>query len=373
MNRRQFLSVSTAVAGSVAAGISVPGFAKDSGEKLKVLVLGGRDYFGPTLINALLQAGHSVTHFNRGFTNPELFQHLQWIRGDREVRDGSGLINLKQHLKQHNYDLVVDSWQKHPMFVPPIAKLLKGHIGQYHYVSSISAYKDKNTVHIDEDYPLVDLSDSTIEDRRHTYGRAKAWSETVLFEELGDKVTTFRSHGMRSDRTPNRIYEPYWPARFLEGGTIVLPKDDNHVMQVCDVKSMIAFMLHCQHKGLSGPFNVARDTMAFSDYVQEVEKVTQTPHQKVWVPKDFLAEQGVEPYRHLPLWRPQLAGFYHININKAKQAGLVNRSVVDMVTDQLAGYLRRNPKQDFMFGGVGTISRQKERQILNAWKNATIA
>ena len=367
MNRRDFISASTKLSSAVLLANTLPAFSAKSTQQLNVLVLGGRDFFGPTLITKLVKQGHNVTMFNRGFTNTQLFPQLTWIKGDREIKDGSGLINLKNHLRKNKFDWVIDTWQKAPQAVLDMAKLLKPHIGQYHYISSISVYKDKLKKGINESYPLTNLDDSSISDTRLPYAKRKAWAETVLFEELADKVTTFRSHGMRSDRTPNRIYEPYWPARFLEGGEILLPKDEDHVMQVCDVDSMVDFMSNCQQKALTGAFNIARETMAFEQYIKQVEQVTQQPNKKVWLAKDFLAKHGIEPYRHLPLWRPQLPGFYHIDVNKALASGLVNRSIKSMVTDQLAGYLRRNPKQDFMFGGRGTISRQKEKQVLANW------
>ena len=367
MNRRQFIKNSILSSAALLASHS-RAFTLSKSEKLKVLVLGGRDYFGPTLIQYLLSIGHEVTLFNRGFTNAHLFPQLKWIKGDREIADGSGLANLKTHLQEHKYDWVIDTWQKLPNAVLNVAKLLKPYIGGYHYVSSISVYKDKLTPGIDEQYPLTDLSQSDMHSRRLSYAQRKAWSETLLFEELGDKVTTFRSHGMRSDRTPARIYEPYWPSRFLEGGDILLPKDEQHVMQVCDVKSMVQFMVGCQQKGLSGAFNVARETLPFASYVEQLTAVLKTPHQKVWMPKDFLASHGIEPYRDLPLWRPQLPGFYHIDVSKALKAGLNNRPLSAMVQDQLEGYLRRNPNQDYMFGGYGTISRSKEKQLLSLWQ-----
>jgi len=368
VDRRTFLQAGAGVASAaVLTKTSLAGSL--SNNKMKILVLGGRDYFGPTLLEFLIKSGHDVTHFNRGFTNPNLFKELTWIRGNREIADGSGLEILKTHLKQNTFDLVIDTWQKLPSAVYETAKLLKPYIGQYQYVSSISAYKDKSTKGIDENYPMLDLSSSKLEDRRMSYSQAKAWSETALFNELGDKAITFRSHGMRSNRLPERIYEPYWPVRMLDGDKILLPKDDNHVMQVCDVVSMVHFMGHAAQEKLSGIYNVALKTMLFKEYINRVDNVTKQPHEKVWIPKAFLKEHGIEPYQDLPLWRPQLPGFYHINTDKATKAGFKGRSIEAMVTDQIQGYLSRNPNNDFMFGVRGTISRQKEKLVLSAWEN----
>ena len=365
MDRRTFIKGAAAMAAGVSTLSSFNAISASS--KKRALVLGGRDFFGPTIVKQLIANGYEVTLFNRGFTNPDMFKDLTWIRGDRDIRDGSGLANLKAHLKKTTYDLVIDTWQKQPLPVLEMAKLLKGKIGQYQYVSSISVYKDKEHVGIDENYPLLDVSGVEIDGNRFTYAQAKTLSEMSLFDVLGDRTVSFRSHGMRSDRTPNRIYEPYWPVRFYRGGNILLPEDDNHVMQVCDVPSMSQFMIHSHQQGYKGAYNVAYKTRSFTDYLSLVEKVTRKEHNKIWVPKDFLAKHDIEPYKNLPFWRPQLKGFYHINVNKAHQAGLENRSVTEMVKDQLTGYLRRNPTDEYMFGGRGTISPWKEKQVLDAW------
>jgi 2'-hydroxyisoflavone reductase len=39
----------------------------------RILVLGGTFFLGPAFVEAALDDGHTVTFFNRGVTNPELF------------------------------------------------------------------------------------------------------------------------------------------------------------------------------------------------------------------------------------------------------------------------------------------------------------
>ena len=143
MNRRTFIKGAAITAASLAT-ISAFNAVSASGKK-RALVLGGRDFFGPNIVQRLIEQGFDVTLFNRGFTNAEMFNNLTWIRGDRDIQDGSGLANLKSHLNTNTYDLVIDTWQKQPLAVLEMAKLLKGKIGRYQYVSSISVYKDKHS------------------------------------------------------------------------------------------------------------------------------------------------------------------------------------------------------------------------------------
>lgn len=51
---------------------------------MKILILGGTRFLGRHLVNSARARRHEVTLFNRGQTNPDLFQKVKKIRGDRE-------------------------------------------------------------------------------------------------------------------------------------------------------------------------------------------------------------------------------------------------------------------------------------------------
>ena len=59
----------------------------------------------------------------------------------------------------------------------------------------------------------------------------------------------------------------------------------------------------------------------------------------VWVEEGFLLNNGVTPWKDLPLWVPSsdpaYTGFYNININKALKAGLTMRPLSKTVSDTL--------------------------------------
>jgi len=52
---------------------------------MRVLVLGGTRFLGRALVDALLEAGHQPTLFNRGQTGPKLFPDVEQLRGDRSA------------------------------------------------------------------------------------------------------------------------------------------------------------------------------------------------------------------------------------------------------------------------------------------------
>lgn len=51
---------------------------------MKTLIIGGTGFLGRYLVEAAQRGGHMVTLFNRGQSNPNLFQQSETILGDRE-------------------------------------------------------------------------------------------------------------------------------------------------------------------------------------------------------------------------------------------------------------------------------------------------
>src|SRR5262245_59915340 len=58
--------------------------AQGASKPLKILVLGGTSFIGPYQVQYALDRGHTVTLFNRGKTNPQLFPNVEKLIGDRE-------------------------------------------------------------------------------------------------------------------------------------------------------------------------------------------------------------------------------------------------------------------------------------------------
>jgi hypothetical protein len=74
------------------------------------------------------------------------------------------------------------------------------------------------------------------------------------------------------------------------------------------------------------------------------------------------------------MWRPEPAGFYNFNAEKALRARLASRPIEATIADMMTGYTRRHPDDDFEFGlepNQGTISMSVETDILDAWHRET--
>jgi len=362
MNRRKFFQSSFSAGLLPALATASPSIANPSVKK-KVLVLGGTDFFGPVLVKELLLQGHDVTLFNRGKTNPHLFPELEKIRGDRETKDLSGLENLRSCKREWNW--VVDTWQGSSKAVIDSAQILAERTNQYQYVSTVSVYDKWDRIGITEDEPLnplPGLDEPIITENR--YAIRKTFAELALKNIMPQRSTFFRSHGMRGSRTTAARHEPYWQVKIARGKTLVVPLGVDYY-QVTDMVSFARFMIHCGLNKQTGAYNVCYPPILFKEFIQTIVEYTKSPVKLHWIPQKFLLDNDVKLIRNEP------EGRYRFSVDRALQAGLVNRPFEELFRDQLLGYRNRNSKDDFKFGKpeTATISATKELEIIRLWES----
>ncbi|MEP1306448.1 MAG: hypothetical protein ABJK11_08410 [Balneola sp.] len=377
MNKREFLkTLGSAAAFMYLNPLKAIGTGYKASSDKNVLMLGGRNYLGPSIVNKFLEHGYNVTLLNRGITNPHFFNELPVIICDRELENKEGIKAVSSEIKNQHWDIVVDTWQKSPKAVSDFVEEFKDNIGHYHYISTMSVYDKWDDKHIIESAPLNPLpaSPKNISDE-YRYAIRKTFSEVAITENL-DTYTIYRSHGMKSYRAtrptdPNA--EAYWPIRFMRGGEILVPDVESHHLQVTDVQSLCNFIINCSENRTYGAFNVAYDPTPFKDYVSSLILATQMPKKLHWITGEFLIENGLPPYEVVPLWKPSPKGSYYFNVQKARNAGLVNRPMAEMITDQLNGYKSRYPSDPIKFGEemngqmIKYISKAKEEEVIRKW------
>src|SRR5687767_8196481 len=135
---------------------------------MRILVLGGTMFVGRAFVQEALAAGHEVTLFNRGETNPGLFPRVEEVRGDREV-SLEPLTSLGE-----TWDEVYDT----SCYVPRVARMsaeaLRDLAGHYTFISSLSVYDDLSTTNQDESGHLGEIDDPTDEEiTNESYGPLK--------------------------------------------------------------------------------------------------------------------------------------------------------------------------------------------------------
>ncbi len=357
MKRRHFIKG----VGAVAAASAVPGLAA-KGESLSILVMGGTGFIGPPAVRALRDAGHQLTLFNRGKTNPGLFTDLELIKGDRLTED-------IQQLRGQRWDVVVDTAAYVPRAVNTLmAQLDKDRLEQYVIVSTLSVYANFGTPGIDESAAKETLADPESEDVNQYYGALKFACEEAARAAIPGKVLTVRpgmivGPGDRTDRFT------YWPVRVARGGRVLAPGAPADSIQTIDCRDLAAFISRCVGNRTLGEFNATSDAgVTFGDVLSACRRVANPDAEIVWVPHDFLMEQGVNEWVDLPFWvhpEGELGGAWTVNTQRATAAGLRHRPIGDTVADLYAWWLEQ-PEERRARLRAG-MSAEREAEVLAAW------
>ncbi len=197
---------------------------------MKLLVLGGTVFLGRHLVEAATARGHSVTLFNRGQHNPELYPEVEKLRGDRDS-DLSALQGRR-------WDAVIDTCGYLPRAVRASAELLADAVDHYTFISSISVYADFHTPAMDESAPVGTLADETVEEvTGETYGPLKALCEQAAERALPGRVLNIRPGLIVGPHDPTDRFT-YWPVRVARGGEVLAPGRPHVPVQVIDGRDL---------------------------------------------------------------------------------------------------------------------------------------
>ncbi|MEP6832404.1 MAG: NAD-dependent epimerase/dehydratase family protein [Gemmatimonas sp.] len=332
--------------------------------KLSILILGGTGFIGPDQVRYAVDRGHDVTLFNRGQTNPGLFPEVKKLVGDRNLPDGHDILKGKK------YDVVIDNPTTLPQWVKGAGEALKGNVGHYIFVSTISVFSDY-TSPVDENGPLnaPGPMDVKIENARAQYGPLKVRSEMEAKTQFGDNVTIVR---------PGLIVGPgditdrfsYWPVRIDKGGEIMAPGAPSDPVQYVDARDLSEWIIRLAEGKVLGTFNATgpKTPTNIAEMLYGIKAVTTSDAHFTWVDADFLAANRVQGWSDMPVWmapRGRTSAFARINCSKAYAAGLTFRPLAETAKDTLEWYHSR-PAVEQEKAAAG-IAPDKEKSVLAAW------
>jgi 2'-hydroxyisoflavone reductase len=306
---------------------------------MKLLIIGGTRFLGRALVEAALDAGHRVTLFNRGQTNPDLFPQVEKLRGDRD----GGL----EPLRGRQWDAVVDACGYVPRVVRASAKLLADQVDHYIFISTLSVYRDPGLVGAGENAPLATLEDETTEEiDGETYGPLKALCEQAVDEVMGAaRAMHVRSGLIVGPHDPTDRFT-YWPHRVSRGGEVLAPGSPEDPVKFIDVRDLAAWIVKAAGERRSGPFNVQgpEKPLSFGRVLDACRRVSGSDAVFTWVDDEFLLAHDVAPFTEMPLWLPPpLSNLYLVDVSRAFAAGLRCRPLGDTVRDTLAWARRHRP------------------------------
>jgi 2'-hydroxyisoflavone reductase len=357
-NRRDLITLTGATA---AAGL-LGGTALARSRPLKVLMLGGTGFIGPHFVQALGEHGHTVTLFNRGKRDPEVKPGIEQLLGDR-----NGQIDA---LKGRDWDVVIDNSGYTPKQVRATGELLKEHVRQYLFISSVAVYADFKKAGIDEDYPLAVLKGADLDTvTGESYGALKVLCEKVVTELYGKQATLIRPSyiagpGDHTDRFT------YWPFRVSQGGEMLAPGAPADPFQFIDVRDLAQFVRLCVEKQVSGAYNLcnAQGAVTMGSLLDASKKITGADTRITWASPEFLEQNEIIGEKakgnYMPIWQSAAgedAGICLASNVRAVKKGLKCRGVEDTIKDTLAWQKARPADKQKLKAG---LSPEMEADLL---------
>jgi len=387
ISRRQALKLAGAAAigagvaprglsAQASASVSIPTAQADGGKRapkpLRILILGGTGFTGPHQVRYALARGHKLTLFNRGRRPKEWPDKVEELVGDRNTG------NLDA-LKGREWDVCIDNPTSLPFWVRDAGQVLKGKVGHYVFVSTLSVYASDAEPGADEtaavaQYKGADAMQETMETLRANvgalYGPLKALSEKESEKWFPGITTIIRptlivGPGDESDRFT------YWPVRLDRGGDVLAPGDGTDPVQYIDARDLAEWTVRMVEARTLGVFNAAgpRTPETMAEMLYGIRGATTAGARLHWVPTTFLEEQKVQAWSDMPVWipsGPETAGASRRSIARAVAAGLTFRPLAQTTMDTLAWF--RTLPADRQANLKAGLKPEREAEVLAAWQ-----
>jgi 2'-hydroxyisoflavone reductase len=347
-----------------------------AGKPLDILILGGTGLTGPHQVRYALARGHRVTIFNRGRKQPEWPGDVEQLLGDRDKND---YASIAAQIKQgRRWDVCIDNPSSVPVWIRDAAAVVKGRVGGYMMISSLSAYADNIAPGADENAVLAKLDGDPLKETMASlradmgkYSGLKAATEAETLKHFGKQATIVRpglivGPGDETDRFS------YWPLRLRRGGEVLCPGDGRDLVKFIDSRDLGEWMIRLAERNARGAFNAIGPDydLDMAALLYGIRASTTQGAKLTFVPADFLEAQQVTPWGDMPVWVPgsgDSAGFHTRSNAKAIAAGLTFRSIADTVEATLA-WFDAQPEERRKAGPRSGIKPEREAAVLAAWK-----
>ena len=295
---------------------------------MDLLFIGGTVFLGRHMVEAALARGHTVTLFNRGEHNPDLFPGVEKLRGNRD----GGL----EVLKGRRWDAVIDPSGYVPRIVGASAQMLAEQADHYTFISSVSVYKLPYTGVIDETAPVETLpadQQATEEITGETYGALKVLSEQAAEQAFPGRTLIIRPGLIVGPHDPSDRFT-YWPTRIARGGEVLAPLPPERRVQIIDVRDLAEWTIRLVEARATGVYNATgpQQTLTMGEVLEACVAVSGSDARFTWVDESVLLEHKVEPFTEVPLWVPsEFKDFDRFECSKAFASGLTIRPLADTI------------------------------------------
>jgi 2'-hydroxyisoflavone reductase len=153
------------------------------------------------------------------------------------------------------------------------------------------------------------------------------------------------------------------------------PGNPNDPVQFIDARDLAEWTIRMIEAKETGTYNATGPAkpLTIAEMLHGIKAVTTAGAQFTWVPADFLAEQQISGWRHMPVWiaqTPNTAGFSTRSATKAIAKGLTFRPLAVTAKDTLEWAKTRTPEQQkgLADGTRAGTSMAREAEVLAAWR-----
>ncbi len=174
----------------------------------------------------------------------------------------------------------------------------------YTFISSVSVFASFEQPDQDESAPLGTMDDPTVEEvTGDTYGPLKALCEQAAEAAMPGRVLVIRPGLIVGPDDPTDRFT-YWPVRVSRGGQVLAPSGPDYLTEIIDVRDLAEWTIRLVEARITGIFNATgpESPLTLGDVLETSRKVCATDAEFVWMSEQFLQENEVQPWSHMPLW-----------------------------------------------------------------------
>jgi 2'-hydroxyisoflavone reductase len=383
--RREFLSKTMALAALSSAPQNLPAKDGASPQPLRLLILGGTGTTGRYYVRAALDRGHRVAVFSRGRTPANLPSNVELLVGDRN----SDL----ESIKNRDWDAVIDVATFGPGWVRSLGEALKGRVGHYTFISTVSVYDNPaGNAQTTEDSPVLAWRSSidpySITQEGDYYGAAKVLCEEEARKQFPGRTLILRPGYIGGPDDTHGILT-FWALRAEKSGPILAAGDPATPVQFIDVRDLGEWMVRLVEKRAAGTYNAIGPQ---STQAQLIDAALHNAGQTAgieWVPRAWLdARKDRQFWGTLLFWEINKGYLTRISNSKAMSNGFKIRPLGTTLADTLSWYRQLPPDRqaDIVTGfrkrenGPGfeevhaswPVYLDHEAEALAAWKAAQV-
>lgn len=295
---------------------------------MNILIIGGTRFLGRALVDAATTRDHTLTLFNRGQSNPDLYPDIETIIGDRET-------DLDK-LEGRTWDVVIDTCGYVPRIVKLSADTLKDKAKQYTFISTLSVYPIQGAPDRDENAETLTMEDELVEEiTNETYGPLKVLCENSVWNAFPDSTLIIRPGLIVGPHDPTNRFT-YWATRTGKGGEAIAAPEAQP-MQFVDVRDLADFTLNRIEASVSDIYNLTGPDkhLTFGECLSVAKDALNSNVTYHHVDDEFLNKHEIGEFMELPLWlnADDAKSFMTFNIDKALRDGLVFRPLADTIRD----------------------------------------